>query len=193
MKKIILFCLLVPFQVMAQSPYEDITEISRNHLMTGAGIAFTGTEAMWGYSMFTEYNYYLNKNISISSGLAVMHFWDDSPKVMKNAQVESLELGINFHLLPDEKVSFHMGGGGNLRFFHWGIATSPTGTYDFNGLFISTGDKKAVNQFTAGYTISAGFGIPISGKTRMVFREQLQNDKKKNATWDSRIALVFKL
>lgn len=192
MKKITFILLLFSFASQAQSPYDNLTS-SRQKFKTGVGVAFSSTEAMWGYSMHSEYNYFLNKNISLTSGLAVMQFRDDTPDVLKNAQVESLEIGVALHLLENEDLSFHIGGGGNLRYFHWGIAVpvnSPVHTFD--GEVIHSGTKKTLDQLTAGYSLNAAFGLKITPKMRLLFQEQLQNDKKNNITWDSRLALLFK-
>jgi len=194
MKKIILTAafFMVTFALMAQTPYGNVTQRNYN-IKTGFGIAFLSTESMWGYSLNSEYNHFVNKNLSLFSGVGVMHFREDTPELLKNAQVEMLELGINAHFLQNESLSFHIGGGGNLRYFHWGLATSPTRTHEFDGTIVPMGDKRTVNQFTAGYSLNAGFGLMLNDNMRLLFQEHLQNGSKQNLTWDSRILLMIKI
>ncbi len=187
----LLFSITATYSASALSPYRGVTA-SRHQIKTGMGIAFSSTESMWGYSMHSEYNYHLNKNISLATGLAVLHFRDDTPQVLKNNQVESLEVGVYTHFLQTESLSFHLGGGGNLRYFHWALSTPVTESYSFNGSIISPGSNKTLNQFTVGYSLSAGFGLRLNDKMRLIFQEQLQNDNKQNITWDSRISLLVK-
>ncbi|MCF8307827.1 MAG: hypothetical protein K9I68_02340 [Bacteroidales bacterium] len=192
MKKLAIVFIFFTVATHAQTSDDTVTDNVRQKFKTGLGIAFTSNEAMWGYSLHSEYHYFLNGNVSVATGLAVMHFRDDTEKVLKNTQIESLELGVYFHFLKNEDLSFHLGGGGNLRYFHWGLATSVTDTYTFDGEVIPMGSKKSINRFTAGYSVNAGFSFRLGDKMRLLFQEQLQNDKKDNITWDSRIGVLIK-
>jgi hypothetical protein len=191
MRNLLIVLLLTGSQALAQQP--GYMSDSREKLKTGIGVAFTGTDAMWGYSMNTAYHYYLNQNISIAPGLSVMHFRDDQENVLRTAQAEAIDLGVYFHLMAREQLSFELGAGGNLRYFHWGIATTLAESYTFDDQLIRAGSKATFDHFTGGYFLSAGFGYRINPKLRLLFAEVLQNDPKGNVTWDSRISLLIQL
>jgi len=191
MKKLLIALLLMGSQVMAQQA--DYMPESREKLKTGIGMAFTGTDAMWGYSMNTAYHYYLNQNMSIAPGLSVMHFRDDQENVLRTAQAEAVDLGFYLHLMARQPLSFEFGAGGNLRFFHWGIATNLAESYTFDETLIRAGSKRTFDHFTGGYFLSAGFSYRLNNNLRLLFSEVLQNDAKNNVTWDSRISLQIQL
>lgn len=180
-----------PAFMLAQTPYEDITD-SRQDIQAGAGIAFTGKDAAWGYSMHASYHYYLTENLSFGTGLAVMHFRDNEEDVLRMAQAEMLEAGLVLHLMPMQPLSFELGGGGNLRYFHWGIATNPGGSYTFDNTLVRAGNKEVFDHFTGGYFLSAGFSYRLTTTMKLFFREMLQNDSKNNTTWDSRLGLKIR-
>lgn len=192
MKKIVLILLIYSGLVSAQTPYAERSE-PQQKIKTGVGIAFTGEDAMWGYSMFTQYHYFLNSNISIAPGLVVSHFRDDQEHVLRNAQAEALELAVHFHMLESETISFEIGGGANLRYFHWSVATDLSESYTFDDQLIRAGDKATFDHFTAGYQLSVGFGYWINENLRLHFVEVLQNDNRSNTTWDSRIGLMINI
>jgi hypothetical protein len=185
---LIAFVLVTIFGFCQQSPYEYGKE-----LKNGIGIAFTGTESMWGYSLYSEFHFYPSPIVSIAPALVSMHFREDTKEVMKTAQVESLELTFYLHLLKEEKVSFVIGGGGNLRYFHWGIAPGLMNGYEFDGQSLSPGEKGFFHQFTAGYSLTAGFSYQISPRVDLGFQEMVQNNRKSNITWDSRLSVIVKL
>lgn len=180
--------LLLSSSLAAQTPYNDIVD-SRHKLNSGFGIAFTGQDAMWGYSMHSTWHYLLNQNISIAPGISVMHFRDDAENVLRTAQAEMIDMGIYLHLMARQPLSFEVGGGGNLRYFHWGIATNLSESYTFDGNLVRAGSKAAFDHFTAGYFLSAGFGYQITPAFEIRFSEMLQNDGRNNVTWDSRLGL----
>lgn len=192
MKKWVLILVLVWPAIMAgQTPYNDIVD-SRQDIQTGIGIAFTGTDEAWGYSMHASYHYYLTESVSFGSGLAVMHFRDDEEDVLRTAQAEMLDAGVFLHLMASQPLSFELGGGGNLRYFHWGVATNPGGSYTFDETVINAGNKQVFDHFTGGYFLSAGFNYRLGPAIHLFFREVLQNDSKNNITWDSRLGLKIR-
>lgn len=188
---VLMIMLLWPAFMLAQTPYEDITD-SRQDIQAGTGIAFTGKDAAWGYSMHASYHYYLTENFSFGTGLAVMHFRDNEEDVLRMAQAEMLEAGLVLHLMPMQPLSFELGGGGNLRYFHWGIATNPGGSYTFDNTLVRAGNKEVFDHFTGGYFLSAGFSYRLTTTMKLFFREMLQNDSKNNTTWDSRLGLKIR-
>jgi hypothetical protein len=186
--KVLIVALLISSALAGQKPYADIVN-TRNKINSGIGIAFTGSDAMWGYSMHTTWHYFLNENISLAPGLAVMHFRDDSENVLRTAQAEMLDIGVYIHLMPRRPLSFEFGGGGNLRYFHWAVATTLAESYTFDGQLVRAGSKEVFDHFTGGYFVSAGFGYQISPSFELFFNEMLQNDGLNNVTWDSRLGL----
>ncbi len=164
----------------------------RHQLKTGIGVAYHGLEDMTGYSVFSKYHYYLNKNISIATEFDVLNFRSDEKKLFRSMSAEALKANIQIYWLQRRNYSFFTGIGANIRLFHWMISNQHITSYTAFDEVILPNSHKAFTQFTGGYQFVVGLGYHITPLVGLELSTIYQNDVKGNAIWDIRMGFLVR-